>query len=195
MLFQTSKTFVRLRNTNGNIFDEFRELSDPAPTTDSQCTGSQTTNGLLKNWLWTLNLTFKLTYDCKRVCLDVVCCLTHITEVKTVQNSNTDPDSLTQYLFSSVSSGVSDSNTAMTRVHAQTHTYIGQPASIGKAKNKHLLACNCTRWKCAQVWPKRVHTQQMLHHNVCVHWRRRIWRMNTNTHSLSCSIIWLHRAH
>ncbi len=29
MLFQTCKTFVHLRNTNSNIFDEIRELSDP----------------------------------------------------------------------------------------------------------------------------------------------------------------------
>ncbi len=29
MLFQTRKTFVHLRNTNEDIFDEFRELSDP----------------------------------------------------------------------------------------------------------------------------------------------------------------------
>ncbi len=30
MLFQIFKTFVRLRNTNYDIFDEIRELSDPA---------------------------------------------------------------------------------------------------------------------------------------------------------------------
>ncbi len=29
MLFQTCKTFVYLRNTNQDIFDEFRDLSDP----------------------------------------------------------------------------------------------------------------------------------------------------------------------
>ncbi len=29
MLFQTCKTFVRLRNTNENMFDEIRELSVP----------------------------------------------------------------------------------------------------------------------------------------------------------------------
>ncbi len=29
MSFQTRKTFVHLRNTNKNIFDEIRELSDP----------------------------------------------------------------------------------------------------------------------------------------------------------------------
>ncbi len=29
MLFQTFKTFVHLQNTNGDIFDEIRELSDP----------------------------------------------------------------------------------------------------------------------------------------------------------------------
>ncbi len=29
MSFQTCKTFVHLRNTNEDIFDEFRELSDP----------------------------------------------------------------------------------------------------------------------------------------------------------------------
>ncbi len=30
MLFQTRKTFVHLPNTNEDIFDEIRELSDPA---------------------------------------------------------------------------------------------------------------------------------------------------------------------
>ncbi len=29
MLFQTRKTFVHLRHTNEDIFDEIRELSDP----------------------------------------------------------------------------------------------------------------------------------------------------------------------
>ncbi len=29
MLFQMCKTFVYLRNTNQDIFDEFRDLSDP----------------------------------------------------------------------------------------------------------------------------------------------------------------------
>ncbi len=29
MSFQTCKTFVHLQNTNSDIFDEFRELSDP----------------------------------------------------------------------------------------------------------------------------------------------------------------------
>ncbi len=29
MSFQTHKTFVHLRNTNEDIFDEIRELSDP----------------------------------------------------------------------------------------------------------------------------------------------------------------------
>ncbi len=29
MSFQTRKTFVHLRNTNEDIFDEFQELSDP----------------------------------------------------------------------------------------------------------------------------------------------------------------------
>ncbi len=32
MSFQTRKTFVHLRNTNYGIFDEIRELSDPAYT-------------------------------------------------------------------------------------------------------------------------------------------------------------------
>ncbi len=30
MLFQTHKTFVHIRNTNEDIFDEIRGLSDPA---------------------------------------------------------------------------------------------------------------------------------------------------------------------
>ncbi len=30
MSFQTRKTFVHLQNTNEDIFDEIRELSDPA---------------------------------------------------------------------------------------------------------------------------------------------------------------------
>ncbi len=30
MLFQTRKTFIHLRNTNEDIFDEIQELSDPA---------------------------------------------------------------------------------------------------------------------------------------------------------------------
>ncbi len=30
MLFQTRKTFVHLQNTNEDIFEEIRELSDPA---------------------------------------------------------------------------------------------------------------------------------------------------------------------
>ncbi len=34
MSFQTCKTFVHLRNINQDIFDEFRELSDPP--TDSK---------------------------------------------------------------------------------------------------------------------------------------------------------------
>ncbi len=29
MLFQTRKTFIHLRSTNSDNFDEFRELSDP----------------------------------------------------------------------------------------------------------------------------------------------------------------------
>ncbi len=28
-MFQTCKTFVKLRKTNEDVFDEFRELSDP----------------------------------------------------------------------------------------------------------------------------------------------------------------------
>ncbi len=40
MLFQTRKTFVHLRNTNEDVFDEIRELSDP-PETATQLKCSQ----------------------------------------------------------------------------------------------------------------------------------------------------------
>lgn len=142
----------------------------------------------------TLNATFRLTYDCKRVCLDGVCDLTHITEVKL--SRNTDPDSLTQYLFSPVSSCVHHMRTC-TNAHVQL-------ASIGEAKNKvtsHVTAHTySTHWKCTQILLKQTHacahTQQMwnLAQRLCT-LKGKIWRMNTNARNLSCTIIWLHRVH
>ncbi len=45
MSFQTHKTLVNLRNTNNDIFNEIRELSDPAYTTmQLKCSQTQKRN-------------------------------------------------------------------------------------------------------------------------------------------------------
>ncbi len=95
----------------------------------------------------------------------------HTLQKLNAQNSN---NLLSQYycLQSAAAAAKCDSNTANTRMQAQTHTYNGQPASISEAKNKVTPTAPAhthtnTHWKRAQFGSYETHSADVAS-QICV---------------------------